>query len=470
MQKPRRHSRFITLLSAPFCLLFLAILTHSQITAWNDPLDAEDVSRGVERTLWIHSILPSANTFYGKPLHWLWMPDDGSGITRTLINAFEAVEHFHGDRQLEARAALTALYRGREDVARKLFPVYQYEDPHSFSKLAQGIIHLHTSDPEVRADLARNHAVTITRAYHQSHAHGASYKPGFWDYQAIVIALGELPPDLLEIYQHERTKSRNRLIFVSFLHLAPLFIGLLLLSNFTRWLRNTPVQTFTKTAEFQPTALLALFSIGMLLGQFLSGWIPFLSNELYRSVLLISTLTVILVARRFVFKIPISFMPVHGLEHPRKILRVRQIFPSLLLCLLPGYILLEILPSIPLLDVMPYVPDGTSQSLVAQRFMMAAGLAAYVVIIPILSEILYRGILHRNLCDHMPRLPAILISSLVFAITIMLWTPAALVFAFSSGIVFAILYEKTNSLWPAIVIHAIIGFTFSAQTWLVYGP
>jgi membrane protease YdiL (CAAX protease family) len=163
-------------------------------------------------------------------------------------------------------------------------------------------------------------------------------------------------------------------------------------------------------------------------------------------------------------------MPVHGLEHPRKILRVRQIFPALLLCLLPGYILLEILPTIPLLDVMPYVPDGTSQSLVAQRFIMAAGLAAYVVIIPILSEILYRGILHRNLREHMPRLPAILISSLVFAITTMLWTPAALVFAFSSGIVFAILYEKTNSLWPAIVIHAIIGFTFSAQTWLVYGP
>ncbi|HEV7401142.1 MAG TPA: type II CAAX endopeptidase family protein [Solirubrobacterales bacterium] len=76
-----------------------------------------------------------------------------------------------------------------------------------------------------------------------------------------------------------------------------------------------------------------------------------------------------------------------------------------------------------------------------------------VVAAPVSEEVCFRGMLFGGLRERLPRLAAALISGLIFgglhATTGISAVPPLIVF----GFVLALLYEKTGSIWPGILLH-----------------
>lgn len=78
---------------------------------------------------------------------------------------------------------------------------------------------------------------------------------------------------------------------------------------------------------------------------------------------------------------------------------------------------------------------------------------ALVVVAPVAEEIMFRGLFQRGLQHRLRPTPALLISSLVFAaIHVQVLTFPVL---FVLGLEFGWLYQRTGSLWPGIVAHAV---------------
>lgn len=76
------------------------------------------------------------------------------------------------------------------------------------------------------------------------------------------------------------------------------------------------------------------------------------------------------------------------------------------------------------------------------------------IISPIYEEIFYRGFLYRWFRTRTGMIGGVLISSFIFTI-VHIPTYNAMPVNFFSGILFALAYERTNSIWPAIFIHGI---------------
>lgn len=76
-----------------------------------------------------------------------------------------------------------------------------------------------------------------------------------------------------------------------------------------------------------------------------------------------------------------------------------------------------------------------------------------VIAAPISEEVCFRGFLFGGLRERLPRLAAALISGLIFgglhATTGVSAVPPLIVF----GFILALLYEKTGSIWPGILLH-----------------
>jgi membrane protease YdiL (CAAX protease family) len=76
-----------------------------------------------------------------------------------------------------------------------------------------------------------------------------------------------------------------------------------------------------------------------------------------------------------------------------------------------------------------------------------------VIAAPVSEEVCFRGLLFGGLRERLPRLAAALVSGLVFgglhATTGISAVPPLIVF----GVILALLYEKTGSIWPGILLH-----------------
>ncbi|HYJ21581.1 MAG TPA: CPBP family intramembrane glutamic endopeptidase [Solirubrobacterales bacterium] len=76
-----------------------------------------------------------------------------------------------------------------------------------------------------------------------------------------------------------------------------------------------------------------------------------------------------------------------------------------------------------------------------------------VIAAPISEEICFRGMLFGGLRERLPRLAAALLAGLIFgglhALTGITAVPPLIVF----GVLLALLYERTGSLWPCILLH-----------------
>lgn len=76
------------------------------------------------------------------------------------------------------------------------------------------------------------------------------------------------------------------------------------------------------------------------------------------------------------------------------------------------------------------------------------------VISPVYEEIFYRGFLYRWLRTRMGLIGGVLISTAIFTI-VHIPTYNVMPVNFFSGIIFALAYERTNSIWPSVMIHGI---------------
>jgi membrane protease YdiL (CAAX protease family) len=87
--------------------------------------------------------------------------------------------------------------------------------------------------------------------------------------------------------------------------------------------------------------------------------------------------------------------------------------------------------------------EGLSQAL------LVGGLVA-----PIAEEAFFRGYLFAGLRQHFGRLAAYLLSAGLFALAHILPTSYPPIFVL--GLLFALLYEQTGSIWPAVIMHGSI--------------
>lgn len=87
------------------------------------------------------------------------------------------------------------------------------------------------------------------------------------------------------------------------------------------------------------------------------------------------------------------------------------------------------------------------------------------IISPIYEEIFYRGFLYRWFRTRIGFIGAILLSSIIFTI-IHIPTYNVMPVNFFSGIIFALAYERTNSIWPSVMIHGLTNGTMVLLTTL----
>jgi len=97
-------------------------------------------------------------------------------------------------------------------------------------------------------------------------------------------------------------------------------------------------------------------------------------------------------------------------------------------------------------DVLPLFGGGIAG---LSRALLVGGLVA-----PVAEEAFFRGYLFAGLRQHLGLWPAVLLTAALFALAHILptsWPPI-----FVLGVLFALLYEQTASIWPAVIGHGLI--------------
>ncbi|ETT86459.1 type II CAAX endopeptidase family protein [Viridibacillus sp. FSL R5-0477] len=101
--------------------------------------------------------------------------------------------------------------------------------------------------------------------------------------------------------------------------------------------------------------------------------------------------------------------------------------------------------------------ENSKTEAIQQNVTFVTVLIAFIsaaVISPIYEEIFYRGFLYRWLRTRIGFIGAILLSSTIFTI-VHIPTYNVMPVNFFSGIIFALAYERTNSIWPSVIIHGL---------------
>lgn len=78
-----------------------------------------------------------------------------------------------------------------------------------------------------------------------------------------------------------------------------------------------------------------------------------------------------------------------------------------------------------------------------------------VILAPLAEEIIFRGVLFAGFLRRMPLLLAAVFSALLFALPHLPGGIAILPLVFVAGFILALLFYRTGSLWPPIIVHAL---------------
>jgi membrane protease YdiL (CAAX protease family) len=96
------------------------------------------------------------------------------------------------------------------------------------------------------------------------------------------------------------------------------------------------------------------------------------------------------------------------------------------------------------------------QEEIAERFgSLPAQILLIVIAAPLAEEICFRGFLFGGLRKRMPMIPAALAGGLFFGLLHFSTGWSAVPLLVVLGAMFAVVYEKTGSLWPPIILHAV---------------
>lgn len=110
--------------------------------------------------------------------------------------------------------------------------------------------------------------------------------------------------------------------------------------------------------------------------------------------------------------------------------------------------------------------ENSKTDAMQENFSVISALIAFisaVVISPIYEEIFYRGFMYRFFRNRVGIPSAIVISSLIFTIA-HIPTYNAMPVNFLGGVIFALAYERTNSIWPPVLIHGLTNAVFVFAT------
>ncbi len=91
-----------------------------------------------------------------------------------------------------------------------------------------------------------------------------------------------------------------------------------------------------------------------------------------------------------------------------------------------------------------------------------------VILVPIVEEILFRGVLLDQISDKIPSVLAILISSIAFSFFHNDYVQ--MIYTFIMGMIFAITYLKVKNIFAPIIVHIIYNFTSVACSYINYIP
>ncbi|MCD4656427.1 MAG: CPBP family intramembrane metalloprotease [Planctomycetes bacterium] len=94
---------------------------------------------------------------------------------------------------------------------------------------------------------------------------------------------------------------------------------------------------------------------------------------------------------------------------------------------------------------------------IANGYLSTNYVLSMVLFSPIAEEILFRGFLFRALRKHFPFLLALIVSAILFMVMHQVWGNIGLqnLNHFFGGIVFALIYAKTRSIFAAIILHSL---------------
>ena len=181
-------------------------------------------------------------------------------------------------------------------------------------------------------------------------------------------------------------------------------------------------------------------------------YIEWLQNDLYAGTLLGLTIAIILILGVYYFALRpkhLTWAEVGLRKFNNKDWKLIILYTIVVLI---GAIVITLLTSLVGNTWENSKTEAIQNSVTFTSFIIAFISAA--VISPLYEEIFYRGFLYRWFRTRIGFVGALIISSSIFTI-VHIPTYNAMPVNFFSGIVFALAYEKTNSIWPAIFIHGI---------------
>ena len=89
------------------------------------------------------------------------------------------------------------------------------------------------------------------------------------------------------------------------------------------------------------------------------------------------------------------------------------------------------------------------------------------ILAPVGEEILFRGFLFASLLSKMSPFTAAFVSSLIFAI-LHFYSPFGVLSIVIFGMIMCWVYQRTGSLWPCILFHALSNFTLTVSSWYLF--
>jgi hypothetical protein len=106
------------------------------------------------------------------------------------------------------------------------------------------------------------------------------------------------------------------------------------------------------------------------------------------------------------------------------------------------------------LGLAPHWTDGFQERLVwGTRGEVLVDVLDSVVLAPVVEELLFRGLLYGTLRLRLGPAPATILSAALFALAHG-YGVVGFVSVFMSGVLWAVAYERTRSLWPGMLAHA----------------
>ncbi|MDT9025554.1 CPBP family intramembrane glutamic endopeptidase [Rossellomorea yichunensis] len=202
--------------------------------------------------------------------------------------------------------------------------------------------------------------------------------------------------------------------------------------------------------------LLMLLEFGLVIGcikfvvkPLYSGW---LDNELYAGTLMGLTIAIILLSGVYLIALrpkQLSWSEVGIKPFNVKDWKIIIIYSVILLV---GAVIIVVL-----ISFIGNSWENSKTEAIQQNATFFTVLIAFIsaaIISPIYEEIFYRGFLYRWLRTRIGLTGALLLSSLIFTI-VHIPTYNVMPVNFFSGILFALAYERTNSIWPSVLIHGL---------------